>query len=165
MCADDGGQPQLVGVENSEDSVRVTCRVRADPADDRVQFEWLVWPGAEPAASAAAAAAELHQQQSPSVVATGNYVTTALSSPRNDTAATAGTVVGELVLPATTVGAPLLDIVQYADRAANVKRPVVFDTVSCRATNAVGRQQNPCLYHIVPACEFLSTPCRVKNNT
>lgn len=149
MCADDGGPVQLVGVEKNENSVRVTCRVRADPADDRVQFEWLVWPGAE------AAAAELHQQQSPSVVATGNYVTTALpSNPRNDTAAAGLVVVGQLVLPATTVGVPL-DVVQYADRSSsNVKRPVVFDTVSCRATNAVGRQQHPCLYHIVPACEL-----------
>ncbi|XP_029344513.1 uncharacterized protein LOC100569162 isoform X1 [Acyrthosiphon pisum] len=138
VCADDDNQLQLVGVEANENHVRIVCRVRADPADDRVQFEWLVWPGA-----AAAATGELHQQQSPSVVATGSYVTTALPNQRNDTA------VGELVLPATNVGVP--DVVQYVDRAPHVKKPIVLDTVSCRATNAVGRQQNPCLYHIIPA--------------
>lgn len=144
VCADDGNQLHLVGVEKYEKNVRVMCRVRADPADERVQFEWLVWPG-----MAAATVAELHQQQSPSVVATGNYVTTALSNSRNDTAA--GLVVGELELPAMAVG--VADVVQYADGAPNVRKPVVLDTVSCRATNAVGRQQNPCLYHIVAACE------------
>lgn len=133
-----------MGVEKHENNVHVVCRVRADPADDRVQFEWLVWPGGT------ATAAELHQQQSPSVVATGNYVTTALSSSRNDTAA--GTVVGELVLPATTVGFP--DAAQYVDRAPSFRKPVVLDTVSCRATNAVGQQQRPCVYHIIPACEY-----------
>ncbi|XP_026817437.1 uncharacterized protein LOC113556591 [Rhopalosiphum maidis] len=138
VCADDGDQLQLVGVEANENNVRIVCRVRADPADDRVQFEWLVWPGA-----AAAATGELHQQQSPSVVATGSYVTTALPNQRNDTA------VGELVLPAMTVGVP--DVVQYVDRAPYFKKPIVLDTISCRATNAVGRQQNPCLYHIIPA--------------
>uniref|UniRef100_A0A2H8TIZ6 B-cell receptor CD22 n=1 Tax=Melanaphis sacchari TaxID=742174 RepID=A0A2H8TIZ6_9HEMI len=138
VCADDGNQLQLVGVEANENNVRIVCRVRADPADDRVQFEWLVWPGA-----AAAATGELHQQQSPSVVATGSYVTTALPNQRNDTA------IGELVLPAMSVGVP--DVVQYADRTSRVKKPIVLDTVSCRATNAVGRQQNPCLYHIIPA--------------
>lgn len=147
VCADDGSQLQLVGVEKNEKNVRIMCRVRADPADEHVQFEWLVWPGA-------AAAAELHQQQSPSVVATGNYVTTAMSNSRNDTAA--GLVVGELELPAMAVG--VADVVQYVDRSPNVRRPVVLDTVSCRATNAVGRQQNPCLYHIVPACECVRSP-------
>ncbi|XP_025423615.1 uncharacterized protein LOC112692984 [Sipha flava] len=140
VCADDGNQRQLVGVEKNEKNVRIVCRVKADPADERVQFEWLVWPGV-------AEATELHQQQSPSVVATGNYVTTAMSGSPNDTAT--GLVIGVLELPAMTVG--VADVVQYVDRAANVRKPIVLDTVSCRATNAVGRQQNPCLYHIVPA--------------
>ncbi|KAE9525141.1 hypothetical protein AGLY_014555 [Aphis glycines] len=130
VCADDGNQLQLVGVEANENNVRIVCQVRADPADDRVQFEWLVWPGA-----ASAATGELHQQQSPSVVATGSYVTTALPNQRNDTA------VGELVLPAMTVGVP--DVVQYVDRAPHVKKPIVLDTVSCRATNAVGPPPGP----------------------
>jgi len=133
-----------VGVEANEKNVHIVCRVKADPADERVQFEWLVWPGA-----AAAATGELHQQQSPSVVATGSYVTTGLPNQRNDTA------VGELVLPAMTVGVP--DMVQYVERAPHGKKPIVLDTVSCRATNAVGRQQNPCLYHIIPACKYIYT--------
>lgn len=142
ICADEGSQRQLVGVEKNEKDARIMCRVKADPADEYVQFEWLVWPGL-------ATAAELHQQQSSNVVATGNYVTTAISNSPNDTAA--GLVVGVLKLPAMTVG--VADVVQYVDRATNVRKPIVLNTVSCRATNAVGRQQNPCLYHIVPACE------------
>lgn len=153
VCADDGGQSQLVGVEAAERSVRIACRVMADPADDRVQFEWLVWPGV---------AADAHPQRSPSVVATGSYVTTAVSGPRNDTATGGGLVVGELVLPATAVGGPDAGrpYATAADRAgpASSKRPVVLDTVSCRAANSVGRQQNPCLYHIVPACEYYVKP-------
>lgn len=144
MCADDDSQLQLVGVEKNEMDVHVVCRVKADPVDDSMQFEWLVWPGT------AAAGAELHQEQPPSVVATGSYVTSALSGTRNDTAA--GLVAGELVLPATTMA--VLDVVQYADKTSSLKKPVVLDTVSCRATNTVGRQQNPCLYYIIPACEY-----------
>lgn len=155
VCADDSSQPQLVGVEAADRSVRIVCRVTADPADDRVQFEWLVWPGV---------AADVHPQRSPSVVATGSYVTTAVSGPRNDTAA-AGLVIGELVLPATAVGGPdASHPYAVADRAGptSSKRPAVLDTVSCRAANSVGRQQNPCLYHIVPACEYYGNRTRLR---
>lgn len=137
FCADDGSQRQLVGVEKNEANVRVVCRVRADPVDDRMQFEWLVWPGP---------VSDLHPQRS---AATGSYVTAALPSPRNNDTASS-LAVGELVLPAMTVA----EAAQYADRAASSKRPAALDTVSCRATNAVGRQQSPCLYHIIPACEY-----------
>ncbi|VVC33927.1 Immunoglobulin subtype,Immunoglobulin-like domain,Immunoglobulin-like fold,Immunoglobulin subtype 2 [Cinara cedri] len=139
VCADGG--PQLVGVEASEKTVRVTCRVRADPADDLVRFQWTVTPG--PASNAG----ELHQQQSSGVMATG-----ALSgSPRNSTAAAGGLAVGELVLPAFTIGVP--DAVQYAqDRpSAGNNKPAVLASVNCRATNAVGAQQKPCVYNIIPA--------------
>lgn len=132
LCADDGGHRQLVGVEKNDANVRVACRVKADPVDERMQFEWLVWPGP---------VSDLHPQRS---AATGSYVTAAVLSQRNDTA------VGELVLPAMTVA----EAAQFADRAAASKRPFALDTVSCRATNAVGRQQTPCLYHIIPASEY-----------
>lgn len=147
---------QYVGVEKNDKSVRITCRVRADPADDLVQFDWSVLPGA------ASTAAELHQQQSLSVVATSNYVTTALSgSPRNDMAARDGLVIGELNLTAFTVGLP--DMVQYAydtSPSAAKNKPVVLDSVSCQATNAVGVQRKPCKYYIIPACKFIRVPQR-----
>lgn len=149
VCADEGSQQQWVGVENNE-NVRVTCRVRSDPADDRVQFEWVVWPGG-------AATTDMHQHQQqlpPRSLATGNYVTTALSSvTQNETiaATTAGLATGELVLPTPNIG--VSDESLYGDRAANIKKPIVLHTVSCRATNAVGQQQNPCLYYIIPACK------------
>lgn len=154
VCVDDHGM-QYVGVEKNDKSVRITCRVRADPANDLVQFDWSVMPGA------AATAAELHQQQSLSVVATSNYVTTALSgSQRTDTAAAGGgLVVGELNLTAFTVGLP--DMNQYAQDtppSAGKNKPVVLDSVSCQATNAVGVQQKPCKYYIIPACKFIRIP-------
>jgi len=149
VCADDGGRPRLVGAEKTEDDVRVTCRVNADPSDDPVQFEWSVWPGD--------AAADARHTPPSGVAAAGNYVTTALSAgPRNGTAA-AGLAVGELVLPAAAAAAPDMMQQRATDRAPNVngnsKTAAMSYTVSCRATNAVGRQHVPCLYRIVPAGE------------
>lgn len=142
FCADESGQPQLVGVKKDDVSVRVVCRLRADPVDDRTQFEWIVWPGA------VAALQPPSHQSSRGVPAAGSYVTTANAGSRNNTAGAGhhDSVVGELVLPVSKREAD-------GTTASSVK-PTPLDSVSCRASNAVGRQQTPCLYHIIPACEY-----------
>ncbi|XP_050526610.1 uncharacterized protein LOC126897228 isoform X2 [Daktulosphaira vitifoliae] len=181
-CADenDSRRPKLVGVEGiGETNVHVTCRVRADP-DDQVQFDWLVWPGAVSAGSAIGTASiHQHHHHYPNNQNTGasasmadSYVTTALSdTTKNDTAMTM-IAYGQLVLKVSISHDSAQDIYMM-DRANTMVsnhlkgssngESQVLNTVSCQATNSVGRQLMPCIYYLVRAsAPSALTNCVVK---